>query len=99
MTTNEFQKKCAQIVMDIDNKYGIERDLHLSFTQLIEEVGELAKELNLPRLRSEERDKENLKGEFADVIIQLSILANMLGVDFEDAGNSKITILKERHKL
>jgi NTP pyrophosphatase (non-canonical NTP hydrolase) len=99
METKEFQQKCAKIVSDIDNRYNIKRDLHFSFTQLMEEIGELAKDINLPKLRNKEIDKENLKGEFADVILQLSILAKMLDVDFEEAVKSKIKILKERHHL
>ena len=49
---SEFQEKCAKIVEDIDAKYGINRDAHFSFAQLMEEVGELAKEINKPKLRN-----------------------------------------------
>ena len=99
METKEFQKMCAEIVKKIDAKYNINRDPHFSFVQLMEEIGELAKEINKPKLRNKEIDKENLEGEFADVILQLSILAGMLGVDFEKAVESKIRIIKERHGL
>ena len=99
METKEFQKKCAKIVSDIDNKHGIKRDLQLSFTQMMEEIGELARDINLPKLRSQEIDKNNLKGEFADVILQLSALADMLGVDFEKAVEAKMKTLKDRHGI
>ena len=42
-TANEFQEMCAKVVGDIDAKYNITRDPHFSFTQFMEEVGELAK--------------------------------------------------------
>jgi NTP pyrophosphatase (non-canonical NTP hydrolase) len=99
METKEFQKKCAEIVKSIDVKYKLTRDEHLSFVQFMEEVGELAKEINKPKLRKEEIDRENLKGEFADVVLQLFILADMLGVDVEDAVELKLKILKERHGI
>lgn len=90
---------CSKVVSDIDAKYNITRDPQFSFTQFMEEVGELAKEINKPRLRNKEIDRENLQGEFADVILQLSILATMFTIDFEEAVASKIKILKERHNL
>lgn len=99
METKEFQEKCAKIVSDIDNEYNIKRNSQFSFTQLMEEIGELAREINSPKLRNKEIDKENLKGEFADVVLQLSILAKMFDIDFEKAVESKIKILKERHNL
>ena len=99
MEAGEFQRKCAKIVKDIDEKHGLKRDLHLSFTQLMEEIGELARDINLPRLRNQKIDMDNLNGEFADVFLQLSALAEMLGVDFEKAVESKMKTLKERHNL
>jgi NTP pyrophosphatase (non-canonical NTP hydrolase) len=99
LTTNEFQKMCAKVVGDIDAKYNITRDPHFSFTQFIEEVGELAKEINKPKLRNKEIDRDNLNGEFADVVLQLCALANLININLEEAVESKIKILKERHNL
>lgn len=95
----ELQKKYANIVKKIDNKYNIKRDAYLSFTQLIEEVGELAEEINKPKLRNKPVNKENLKGEFADVFLQIAILADILEIDIEEAVEKKIIILKERGYL
>lgn len=99
MQTKDFQKKCVEIVKKIDKKYGIKRDSHISFTQLMEEIGEIAKDINCPKLRNKEIDKDNLKGEFADVILQLAILADLLDIDFEKAVESKYEVLKNRHNL
>jgi NTP pyrophosphatase (non-canonical NTP hydrolase) len=95
----EFQKKCADIVRKIDEKYGIKRDPHLSFAQLTEEVGELANEISKPKLRNKLANKENLKGEFADVFLQIIILADILEIDIEEAVENKIKVLKERGYL
>jgi len=99
METKEFQQKCAKIVKDLDEKYNVNRNPHLGFAQFIEEVGELAKEINKPKIRNKEIDSENLKGEFADVFLQLYALADILGVNVEDAVNFKSKILEERHGL
>lgn len=99
MEIKQFQQKCADVVDKIDKKYGIERDPQLAFTQLVEEIGELAKDVNLKRLRKQEPDKVNLSGEFADVFLQLAMLAEMHGVDLEEAVENKINKLKERGYL
>jgi len=59
----------------------------------------LAKEINKPKLRNEKIDRENLNGEFADVILQFFALAKILNVNVEEAVESRIKILKERHNL
>ena len=99
METREFQKMCAEIVKKIDGKYKIDRDPHFSFVQFIEEVGELAKEINKPKLRNKKIDKENLEGEFADVFLQFVILADMFNVDLEKAVEAKQKVFEERHGI
>lgn len=71
----------------------------MTFIQLMEEAGELAKEINKPKLRNSEMDRENLKGEFADVFLQFLTLADLLGIDLDEAVDGKIEILKKRHNL
>ena len=65
----------------------------------MEEIGELANEINKPKLRNKAINKESLKGEFADVVLQISVLADLLDVDIEEAVENKIKILKERGYL
>lgn len=97
MNTKEFQKKCVDLVNILDDKYNVNRDVHFSFAQLVEEIGELARDINSPRLRNMEIDKKNLKGEFADVMIQLMRLAEFFDIDIEDAVNKKIKELQKRY--
>jgi NTP pyrophosphatase (non-canonical NTP hydrolase) len=99
METKELQKIAVEIVDTLDKKFNIDRDLQLNFTQLIEEIGELAKDVNSKRLRNKDHDKENMEGEFADVLIQLAKLAHTLDIDLESAVQNKIEILKKRHGL
>lgn len=96
---NELQEQCAKFVSDIDAKYNIKRDPQFSFTQLMEEIGELAKEINKPRLRNKEIDQTNLEGEFADIFLQLMILAKMHNVNMEKSVNAKMETIKERHHI
>ena len=99
MEVKKLQKLCAQIVSKIDKKYGIKRSLHFSFTQLMEEIGELAKDVNLPKLKGKKRNIKNLEEEFADVFLQLSVLAKMLNVDLGKSVKDKIKLLEKKHKI
>jgi NTP pyrophosphatase (non-canonical NTP hydrolase) len=98
-TIHDFQGMCATIMSDIDKKYGIVRDQDFCFAQLIEEVGDLVKEMNKPKLRNTPIDRENLNSQFADVLLLLASLAQLLDVDFEEAVTMKMKILKERHNV
>lgn len=97
MEIREYYKKSVEIVEKIDKKFKVKRDAHLSFAQLIEEVGELAKAINLKKLRHEKLDKKNLEEEFADVYFQLAELAKINHIDIEKAIKNKIEILKKKH--
>jgi NTP pyrophosphatase (non-canonical NTP hydrolase) len=99
METKDLQDLCVEVCDKLDIKYNVDRDPQLSFTQLMEEVGELAKAVNMPRLRNTELDQDNLNEEFADVLIQLAALAKVHNVDLEDVTKKKIIELKEKHNV
>jgi len=97
MQTKELQTKSVELVDALDKKYNVDRDVHLSLAQLMEELGELARDINLPKLRHKDVDIKNLKGEFADVMIQLARLAEFFDIDIEDAVQGKIEELRKRY--
>jgi len=99
MQTKDFQKLGAKIVSGVDEKYNLKRDGQLAVAQLVEELGELAKEVNLEKLRSKKPRKKDLEDEFADVLLQFCKLADMFDVDLEKAVLDKIEVLKKRHSL
>ncbi len=99
MDIGEFQRACAGLVKGIDQKNGIERDSQMGLAQLMEELGELARELNSTRLRKKEPERESLEEEFADVFLLLFALAEMHGVDVEGAVEAKRAVLRERHGI
>jgi NTP pyrophosphatase (non-canonical NTP hydrolase) len=99
METAELQKRAVEIVDILDKKFSVKRDAQLNLAQLVEEIGELAKDINLKRLRHKDPDRENLEGEFADVFLQLSKQADIAGIDLEKAVLGKTEELKKRHGL
>lgn len=78
LTVAAFQKHIRQRYYATDKKRGTPA----TFLWLVEEVGELATALNT---HGPERDEANIQEEFADVIAWLCTLANINGVDLEQA--------------
>ena len=66
METKDLQQICAELTARIDEKYEIDRDPQLAFAQLIEEIGELAVDINRPALRNQALDEESLKQDFRE---------------------------------
>jgi len=99
MEVKEFQKLASDIVKKIDNKLNVDRDAQLNLSQLLEELGELARIVNFKKLRNKNPEKKDLEDEFADVFLQLSILADNFDIDLEKSVLDKIEILKKRHNL
>ncbi len=71
--------------------------------KLGEEFGELCDEvLHFHFMQRQDKraihDADNLSHEFADVIITTFLLAEVMGVDIEDALEKKIEKIKERYK-
>ncbi len=75
------------------HKYDAARGTGGTFLWLMEEVGELASALRktetLDGTPEAENARKNLEGEFADVLGWLSTLANMHGIDLQEALQKK----------
>jgi len=100
MRINELQKMSIEIISKYNKKHDSEHKRETAFPHLVEEVGELAKEIN--HHISDWRQKpnhNNLSEEMADVLIQLLILADDYKVDLEDAFLKKIKKLKKRFEI
>lgn len=78
MSIGEFQKLIEEIYYERDSHRGL-AGTHMWFC---EEVGELTRALR----RGERND---LAGEFADVLAWLATLASIAGVDLEEAASAK----------
>ncbi len=74
----EFQKKIEAIYYERDSARGL-AGTHMWFS---EEIGELTR-----ALRRNNRDE--LPGEFADVLAWLSTLASIAGIDLEEVARAK----------
>lgn len=86
-----------------NNLKGYDKDkriLHAS-VKLNEELGELCdlvlKKIGSQRFNKGSTDKESLGNEIADVFFTASVLAELLGVDIEDALERKSKIINNRY--
>ena len=80
-----LQEAMRRAYLDRDRKRG----LHATFVWLVEEVGELAEAIL-------EGDREGMKEELADVLAWLVSVANLLGIDVEEAISAKYRADLER---
>jgi len=76
VTLRQLQEQIRRTYFERDAERGLER----TFLWFVEEVGELAR-----LLKSDRRDAQALQGEFSDVLAWLLSVANLAGVDIEEA--------------
>ena len=95
MTIKALQEQAKELAANFD---GVTPERRVMF--LLTEVGEVAEEvLNLTGAYGQpdcDTVKRNLGLEMYDVIWNLCDLANMLGIDLEDAAQRKIAINRQR---
>jgi len=78
MTVDEFQNRIEELYLQRDKDRGIAG----TFLWFTEEVGELARALKTG-------DREQLRGEFADVFAWLATLASLAGIRLEEVASTK----------
>jgi len=99
MEVKDLQKQVNEFVDVLDEKFKCKHNTNNTFIHLIEEIGELAKQVNSPNIRNEEIDKNNLAEELGDILILTIRLASENNIDVEQAIKDKIEMLKKRHNL
>ncbi len=90
----------------LNKHYGIPQDKKIlaRTVKLTEELGELCNEVLahstlLPKHKLDNHDNENIKEEFADVIITTMLLAKAMGVDMEKALETKIEKIRTKREV
>lgn len=100
MDINAFQQSVTEIFDAIAKKPGWQRHTKETlYIHLVEEVGELARQIINQHHRQKKYDENNLKEEMADIIMLLSVLASEYKVDLSTECEQKIRRMKEKHNL
>ena len=80
-----------------------EKNVLARTVKMVEEVGELCEEVlshNLLQRRKklDKHNKDNIQGEFADVVFTTLLLAKSMKVDIDKALSNKMKEIDERHR-
>jgi len=100
MEIEEIRKKAYAIIEDYNKKNNITHNKDTVFPHLVEEIGELARELGHERSNwRAEFNKEKFAEELIDVLMQIMNLATDYNINIEETFNKKIQKLRERYQL
>ena len=95
-----MQKKAWEIIEKYNIKHNEKHDKNIIFYHLIEEIGELARQLHNEKDNWRgDFDKENFDEELIDILFFLLVLAKDYNVEIEEQFNKKINKLKEKFEL
>ena len=84
MEIRDFQARIADLYIEKDKRRGVEP----TFLWLMEEVGELAREVNHrfgEKTKKAEEPEDSIAMELADIVFVVICLANSQGIDLDDA--------------
>ena len=96
-----MQKEVWKIIEGYNNKHNIEHNPNTTFHHLIEEIGELSREIQKEKndWRKEGFNKEKLGEELIDVLGICLMLAQDYDINIEETFKKKISKLKTRFEL
>ena len=77
------QEQIKKLFDKIHKKKGLKPDPYYSFIRIVEEVGEVARQIFSKKVRPEKYDAENFKEEIIDVIIELLYYASLHNMEVE----------------
>jgi len=96
MEIEEIPKRVVEFSDIRKEKGNYDLTEELSFAHLVEEVGELSKEMFSKKARPEKYSEINLKKQVCDIIIESMILADILKMNLSDELNKKLDELNTR---
>ena len=98
ISIEEIKRRGYRIIEEWNKKNNKIHEKESVFPHLIEEIGELAREIGHQKSNwRQEFNKEKFDEELIDVLMQVLHLATDYNVDIEKAYNKKILKLKERY--
>ena len=97
MNLDELQKASAELIEEFDALLNGKHDTDTTLIHLVEELGEIAREIYNEKSGRGSFSKKNFEGEIADMYLLLAQLATTKGISVESAVAAKIKELKERH--
>ncbi len=99
MDIKTFQKSVKELFDKISNKRKLEHTEEEVFIHLMEEIGEVARQLTNKKLRKDRFDHKNLGEEISDSIVFLTYLASLYKINLDESLKNDIDKLKRKFKI
>ena len=90
MNIKDMQKRTMEVINQRLSKKGIEPSIDLTMSHLIEEVGEIASQINNGKLKRGVVNVHNIGEEISDSILLLTYLASQYNLDLEKTISEKM---------
>jgi NTP pyrophosphatase (non-canonical NTP hydrolase) len=97
MDIKEIETRVMKFVEQRERAKGFKLTQEMAYIHLTEEVGEVARQLSNQKIRPDLFDRENLKEEIVDVILDALILAHTCNIDLDTDITKKLDALFKRH--
>lgn len=92
----EVSKRVYRFQKERVMELGVELTPELVFFHLLEEIGEIARQLVNRNLPMREYEESNLKEEIAQAMLDLLVLSEVFNIDLSEALNRKIDEMAKR---
>lgn len=96
MDIKDISKRIHKFQKERFSKYGSQLTSELIFTHLVEEIGEIARQIFSKGSGMRKYDQENLKEEITQSILDLLVLSELHGIDLEKEIERKIKEMEQR---
>ena len=98
MDIQELSRRIHKFQKERFPKYGSELTSELMFAHLVEEVGEIARQIFSKGSNMRDYNQKNLREEIAQAILDLLVLAELNEIDLEKEIERKISNMESRWK-
>lgn len=97
MDIRQFQKEILEVFSQMDRMPNRQKHTKQSAViHLVEEIGEIARQVTSEYHRPEKFNKENLGTELADTLMFIAVLAQLYDVDLSKEMQESITRVKKK---
>ncbi|HIH17250.1 MAG TPA: hypothetical protein HA282_00805 [Nanoarchaeota archaeon] len=96
MDIKELAERIHKFQKERFPKYGSELTSELIFTHLVEEIGEIARQIFSKESKMRAYDQKNLREEVTQAILDLLVLAELNEIDLEKEIEKKIKDMESR---
>ncbi len=96
---DDLKEEIRKLFDEINKKKGLEPDAYYSFIRIIEEIGEVARQIFSRKVRPEKYSEENFKEEIVDVIIELLYFCSLYDIPVDKKVREKLEKIRKDFQI